>query len=163
MGIFNFMKKRDPLDDLTLPEDPVGANPFANDVHPMAEQNNFMPPDLGNFGATPQQDTASTYNSNSFFEQPQTQHPFEMPSKNHFEQPGYSPGSSMSAFNNQPAMQQQHQEFTTTQNKTTREHELELINSKLDTIRAIMESLGQRISGLESRLSIESERRRRQW
>jgi hypothetical protein len=155
MGIFDFMKKRDPLDDLTLPEDPVSSNPFSNDIHPAAEQNNFTPPDLNQFGSTQQQDTFAAQNPNQSFGDPTG---FDMPQQSQFEQPGYSPGNNANSFGT-PAVQAE----VTSRPNTARDHELELINSKLDTIRALMEGLGQRISGMESRLSIESERRRRQW
>ena len=44
-----------------------------------------------------------------------------------------------------------------------KDHQLELLSSKMDVLKAMVENLGQKISSLESRLELESERRKKSW
>jgi hypothetical protein len=112
MGIFDFMKKKDPLDDLQLPQ-----------IEP---QQDFPSTDPMSFSPS------QSFSQNSYHQQP---------SFNQNSAPNYGSSSYGSE---------------------TSRHD-ELIASKLDVIKALLENLNQRITMLEQKIDMENDRRKRSW
>lgn len=131
MGIFDFMKKKDPLDDLANFPD---SNPFL-------KNEGLAPQDISSQPAIPSFEHQSTGFQNSSLGFPQ----------------GF-PQNTQTQFSNQTSFNQPFQQDT-----RDSAHQFELILSKLDTIRSVLDNLHQRISLLEQKMEMDNEKRRRSW
>lgn len=141
MAFFDFLKKKDPLDDLGgLSDD----NPFLNGG--FGQQNDGLGRQEGGFA---QQDSSSQPPLPNFEQR--------MPDSG-FQNSSISYPQGYPQHNSQQNNTLQ-QEFSGNRNN----HEMELILSKLDIIKSVLENLNQRVSLMEQKIDIDNERRKRSW
>lgn len=157
MGLFNFGKKSDPLDDLDLSGD---SDHSGNSEH---DSNNYGASDHNSF----QQDSNS---SSDPFSQPPQFSQTEQNGSNNFSssQPPDPYSHYQEAVNNSPSSfhtSEQNNAPSTQSSDYTRnvDHSTELVLSKLDVLKAMIENLGHRIENLEQKYQYDKEQRKKSW
>lgn len=157
--MFGLGKKKDPLDDLHFPSDSSLGNLNPGDL----QQNNS----LGDPSSIPNTDPlSSNFLDDSSMSQPAQNmdvssnspsfHPSEFNSVSPDSVVPTSPIPVADPIMSQPVAAAAIPE-------SSNPHQMELISSKLDVLKAMMENLSQRISSLESKLDLEKDRQRKTW
>jgi hypothetical protein len=136
MGMFDFMKKRDPLDDLKLPDQDFGSSDLFGHSKQDLQSPRFSDQ---SFGQNLSQD---------FSQQPSSA--FSQPSQPTFQ------NSSLSYPQGYPM-----QQIPAVSSRSS--HEMEILFSKLDVIKSLLENVSQRVAMLEQKVDIDNERRKRSW
>lgn len=153
--MFGLGKKKDPLDELSFPNDGLDAqnppvnnsipendpysNSFGNDPVSQSMQN----PDMGSLDSG-----SNDFSNNSF-------HPSEF---NNSQPDSVVPTSPLNVT--EPAKLNT---ASSGNDSGISSHQMELVSSKLDVLKAMMENLSQRISSLESKIDLEKDRQRKSW
>lgn len=173
--MFGLGKKRYPLDDLNLSGDGNLGNSLSNNSQqqdPFGAEPSSMPnndPLSASFlddSAAPQQAQNTGFDSDPLGSTPSSQayHPSEF---NSVAPDSVVPTSPVPV--NDPLTQATTAVASPAVSSVTSDasqinpHQLELISSKLDVLKAMMENQSQRISSLESKIDLEKDRQRKTW
>lgn len=162
MGIFGFGKKKDDLGDLKMPDLGGGDMPSFDSLSSQSDvgiqqgaQDSFDQPSLA---------PADTFSA-------PVQDPFAVPTQEPFAQPPaqdsfgsrYAPGmDANSQISSVPPVQSKTLSESTS-DPTIRDHQLELITSKLDVLKAMVENLSQKVSSLETKIDLQIEQKKKSW
>ncbi len=168
--MFGIFKKKDPLADLQLPNEDFFNKGFGKDNQGSMDQssstdslnsmgmpmNDFSPPAIndsssGNFNFNNSSNTNSGANNNNFNQNY---------GSNISPLQGPTALSSAQTASVQYATPQTPHAQGTAHDFNVRERELELISSKLDVLRALLENLAQRMNTIEQKLEMD---KRKNW
>jgi hypothetical protein len=160
MGIFNFKKKKDPLDDLGLPS----GEDTSFDGLPNTGQSNddFSQPNFQHQSP----ESSDSMSGHQSYSPPLEQNNFDSQNQNNsanadpYAQYQAAVSSSPESFH---TSNQQTPNASQQPSGSSESHSTELILSKLDVLKAMIENLGHRIENLEQKYQYDKEQRKKSW
>lgn len=156
MGIFNFGKKKDPLDDLSLP-DSSANNTFGSHTN----HDEFSDP-----GPEPQFENKDPVSSDPMSSGMPNSPNFDLPDYGHSDHAGDQYAKYQQAVQSSPDSFHTNNQNTNSSFESKRDsvdHSTELVLSKLDVLKAMIENLGHRIENLEQKYERDKEERKKSW
>lgn len=156
MGIFNFGKKKDPLDELDFnlkgdsnfdihKDATSGENGFSDSYNKEGFNNNSANPNSMNMDSSAVKDTASSFSDDPFSQYQQ------------------AVNSAKDSFHSNDVSNSYSKDEPRSYSNEKVSHSTELILSKLDVLKAMIENLNHRMENLEQKYAYDQEKRKRSW